>query len=160
MDDFDFIPSFVPAPSTSTAAPKIGGYELPDRKRAGRPNARPSARPAPERKVSLKTVAIVFALGVLILGMLSSKIYLDKKIVKNNRTIANLTEEIDQAKAENVRLTAALSCVISSEKVQDYATNVLGMQKAERYQIHYFDDRDGDKVVIAGGKALNADAQK
>ena len=33
------------------------------------------------------------------------------------------------------------------------------MHKLERYQIHYFENRDGDKVVVAGGKAVGDEAK-
>ena len=49
----------------------------------------------------------------------------------------------------------ALNSSVSIEKVDAYAVSVLGMQKLERYQVRYFDNRDGDKVVMAGGKAVS-----
>ena len=64
---------------------------------------------------------------------------------------------LDEAKSENIRLNMALNALMSREKVEDYAVNVLGMQKIERYQIYYFDDRDGDKVVVSGGDTVNAE---
>ena len=45
-----------------------------------------------------------------------------------------------------------LNSSVSREKVDEYAVSVLGMQKVERYQIHYFENRDGDKVVMADGE--------
>ena len=51
------------------------------------------------------------------------------------RQESNLTA----AKAETVRLNMQLDSTISREKVDDYAQNVLGMVKAENYQIEYID---------------------
>ena len=48
-----------------------------------------------------------------------------------------------------------LNSSVSREKVEEYAVSVLGMQKLERYQIHYFENRDGDKVVMADGELCN-----
>ena len=52
-----------------------------------------------------------------------------------------------------------LNSSVSIEKVDAYAVSVLGMHKLERYQIHYFENRDGDKVVVAGGKAVGDEAK-
>ena len=61
---------------------------------------------------------------------------------------------IGDAVSENTRLVMQLNSSVSREKVDEYAVSVLGMQKLERYQIHYFENRDGDKVVMAHGRAV------
>ena len=156
MDDFDYIPGIVPSPFSSTAAPKLSEYQFPsinnDEPRQ-RPPQKKSAADA--RITQLKRLVMVVASAVVLLIMATTVITLDKSIVNNSKTIDNLRVEMNQAEAENVRLHALATATVSA----DYAVGVLGMQKAERYQIHYFDDRDGDEVVIADGKALNADMQ-
>ena len=73
---------------------------------------------------------------------------------------ATLRNKISVAESENVRLTMQLSSAFSREKVEAYAVSQLGMCKLERYQIHYFSDRDGsDKVVVANGKEVKGSAQ-
>ncbi len=160
MDDFDYIPGIVPSPFSSTAAPKLSEYQFPsinnDEPRQ-RPPQKKSAADA--RITQLKRLVMVVACAVVLLIMATTVITLDKSIVNNSKTIDNLRAEITQAEAENVRLHALATATVSADKIRDYAVGVLGMQKAERYQIHYFDDRDGDEVVIADGKALNADMQ-
>ena len=69
--------------------------------------------------------------------------------------ISDLREQMDIAEGENVRLTAELNSLISSEKIEDYAFNKLGMVKAESYQINYIDLSEGDKVVVSGGKSVD-----
>ena len=157
MDDFDFIPKFVPSVTTSTAAPKLDDFDIPQEE-VRRPRKTSSGKKA-SREAAFRKMIIATLIEILVLGMLSSVIFVNSKIVDNNGKISQLQADISQEEAENVRLNTYLSARVSADKIQEYAVTVLGMQKAERYQIHYFDVRDGDRVVIAGGKALNADAQ-
>ena len=66
--------------------------------------------------------------------------------------------KISDAQSENTRLVMQLKSNASIEKVDAYAVSVLGMNKLERHQIHYFEDRDADKVVIADGKSVEDEA--
>jgi len=72
--------------------------------------------------------------------------------------IADTQGQIEIAKSENVRLNAELSSMMSSDKVEDYAENVLGMVKAESYQISYIDLSEGDEIVVSGDKTLDNDS--
>lgn len=149
MDDFDFIPGY----STSTAAPKLPDYQEPEKKQT-----RPRKNPKQQSKTSSPTLAALQTLGVWLLGlsvvmaMATVIIAMNKNITANSSQISKLDAEISQTQSENVRLTAELGSMMSADKIQEYAVSVLGMQQAERYQIHYFEDRDGDKVVVADGK--------
>ena len=160
MDDFDFIPGIVPSPFASSAAPKLTEYEFPEVQQEKKPIQKKVTKPAQNTQVNTFVMAITIIVSLIVLlGMATVLTYLNKSIVANSKTITALQTQIEQAEAENVRLNAAVSATVSADKIQEYAVSVLGMQKAERYQIHYFEDRDGDKVVIADGKALNADMQ-
>lgn len=72
--------------------------------------------------------------------------------------IADTQSQIKIAQSENVRLNAELSSMMSSDKVEDYAENVLGMVKAESYQISYIDLSEGDEIVVSGDKSLDNDS--
>ncbi len=67
--------------------------------------------------------------------------------------IAGVQRDIEIAEGENVRLNAELSSMISSDKIENYAENVLGMVKAESYQISYIDLSEGDEIVVSGDKS-------
>ena len=73
-------------------------------------------------------------------------------------SVGEVTAEIKEAQAENVRLHSELSSMLSADKVRNYAVSVLGMQKIERYQIHYFESRSGNTVVVADGKSMTPGA--
>ena len=67
--------------------------------------------------------------------------------------------QIGDAVSENTRLVVELNSKVSLEKVEDYAVSVLGMNKLERYQVHYFGNGGTDKVVLADGVAVEDGAK-
>lgn len=71
--------------------------------------------------------------------------------------IASVQSEMKIAEGENVRLNAELSTLVASDKIENYAENVLGMVKAESYQISYIDLSEGDEIVVSGDKTINND---
>ncbi len=157
----NYAAAYIPAPFTSTAAPKLPDY-YPEPEVRTEQKAQAKVRQRANEKAiieQIKKIGITFALACVAFAMLAAIIMMNNRIITNDKAIAELNGSVAQASAENVRLKASMEASVSADKVQDYAVSVLGMQKAERYQIHYFEDRDGDKVVITNGKALNADKQ-
>ena len=148
MDDFDYVPGF----NLSTAAPKLPDYEVPEEKKQAKSSPSKQTRTVTPTLKAIKTICISLLICTAVFSMLGSIIKLNSMIVDNKEEIASLELEIKQAKAESTRLNATLGSMMSADKIQEYAVTVLGMQQAERYQIHYFEDRDGDKVVVADGK--------
>jgi len=156
MDDFDYVPGFIPSPSTSTAAPK---YDIPEKKKPeSSKRTQPVKQQKPATNVQQLTKFIAATLAMIaVVAMLSTYIYTNKTIIDNKKEISELARDLEQVQSENTRLDYEIRSVISADKIQEYAISVLGMQKAERYQIHYFEDRDGDKVVVADGKLSNTE---
>lgn len=89
-------------------------------------------------------------------ALLYSKLRVDEL----DRQIAKTESNLTAAQAETVRLNMQLDSTISLEKVDDYAQNVLGMVKAENYQIEYIDLSGDDKVTVSGGKASSSDSKE
>ena len=73
--------------------------------------------------------------------------------------IATVESQIEIAKGENVRLNAELSSIISTDKIENYAENVLGMVKAENYQISYIDLSEGDEILLSGDKTVSGESE-
>ena len=90
-------------------------------------------------------VCCVYFLGLLVM---------ESRINELDRSIAQVENEIAIQEGEAVRLNAILSSKISSDKIESYAENVLGMVKAESYQISYIDLSDGDEIVVSGDKTV------
>ena len=87
-------------------------------------------------------------------------LYSKLRVDELDRQIAKTESNLTAAQAETVRLNMQLDSTISLEKVDDYAQNVLGMVKAENYQIEYIDLSGDDKVTVSGGKASSSDSKE
>lgn len=92
-----------------------------------------------------------FAIAVTIISLFGAILYSRVGLAKLEREATELAQQIKDAESENTRLVMQLNSSISREKIDEYAVSVLGMQKLERYQIHYFSDDTGDKVLMADG---------
>lgn len=140
----------------SSAAPAIEKPES-EPKKIKKPDAasiaKTRAESVAETKQAVKILAVILVMFSLFAGVLAARLAVyDLKAQAAEKEIA-----LNEAKSENVRLNMALNALMSREKVEEYAVNVLGMQKIQRYQIHYFEDRDGDKVVVSGGDTVDAE---
>ena len=145
----------------SNAAPQLQP-ELPERRRQNAPqrDTRKSVVQLRKSSVSsalhaLKIFMVSAVLAVLCFSILFSKISL---ILIENEA-ANVEMKLSEARSENTRLVMQLNSIASIEKVDEYAVSVLGMHQLERYQIHYFENSDGDKVAVAGGKTVESEAE-
>lgn len=98
-----------------------------------------------------KQLMVCFVAGCLcFLGLL----VMDSKINALDKQISSIESKIDIQEGEAVRLNAELSSKISSDKIENYAENVLGMVKAESYQISYIDLSEGDEIVVSGDRTV------
>lgn len=132
----------------SSAAPQI------ERKAAPQPVKRQNMQ-IRQRSISsafraVRLFAVSITLALLFGAILFSKISL--VLIENEK--AEIEAKINEARSENTRLVMQLNSTASIDKVDAYAVSVLGMHKLERYQIHYFENRDGDRVVMADGKEV------
>ena len=80
---------------------------------------------------------------------------MNSRINALDKQISSMESQIDIQEGEAVRLNAELSSKISSDKIDNYAENVLGMVKAESYQISYIDLSEGDEIVVSGDKTVD-----
>lgn len=73
------------------------------------------------------------------------------------REINAIEQKIENAKSENIRLNSELNGITSIGAVDNYATKILGMTKAEKYQVKCVDLSDGDRVLYSSSsKVLSA----
>lgn len=92
--------------------------------------------------------------GLVCFAMMIGLLVMETKSDALMTEISAVQKEIDIAHGENVRLNAELSSMIATDKIEDYAVNVLGMVKAESYQINYIDLSEGDEIVVSGDKTV------
>ncbi len=114
-------------------------------------NALSAAVPSAVKK-AITFCVVCFAMMVVLLVM-------ETKCDTLMSDIAQVQSEIDIAEGENVRLNAELNSMMSSDKVESYAENVLGMVKAENYQISYIDLSEGDEIVVSGDKTADSEEE-
>jgi cell division protein FtsL len=64
------------------------------------------------------------------------------------RQIADQNQKLESAQSENVRLKSELESKMTLKNVEDYAVNVLGLQKLDNSQIKYVQTQTDDIVEI------------
>ena len=90
----------------------------------------------------------IICVSLLAAALLGSVIYsLDKRNTAYNKVSA-MNEKLDEAEAENVRLQSELDSKMSAKNIEEYAENVLKMQKIDSTQIKYIKIQTGDVVTI------------
>ncbi len=114
-------------------------------------DAQATAVPAAVKKM-LCFVALCVGLAVVLLVM-------NTKCDTLINEITATENQIQIAKGENVRLNAELSSIISTDKIENYAENVLGMVKAENYQNRYIDQTGSDEIHISGEKSTGDESE-
>lgn len=125
---------------------------------------KPKVKKAPQTdsvpSASIKNILAVFLVSAMLLGLFGGIIAMRITLESLTSEAAQIKNQIAVAESENIRLSMQLSSDFSREKIEAYAVSQLGMCKLERYQIHYFSDRDDtDKVVVANGKAIESGGQ-
>ena len=94
------------------------------------------------------SVFTVVCACAIVFVMLGSVVYnLDKRSTMYSKVSAK-NNELNLAEAENVRLQSELESKMSAKNVEDYAENVLGMQKIDSSQIKYIEIQTDDVVNI------------
>ncbi len=118
-----------------------------DTVRTAKPEQKPHImmRQTEARSGSVFSIVLVSLLAALLLG---SVIYiLDRRNSVYHKVSAKNTE-LTLMEAENVRLQSELESRMSAKNVEDYAENVLGMQKMDSSQIEYIRIQTDDVVSI------------
>lgn len=94
---------------------------------------------------SMISIILISLLAALLLG---SVIYsLNRRNTMYNKASA-ANSQLELVQAENVRLQSELDSRVSAKNVEDYAENVLGMQKIDSSQIKYIKIQTSDVVNI------------
>lgn len=141
----------------SSAAPKI------DRKPVQRPaqpkRAKSAAQAKRESVESAKRTLKLFAVSITLIALFGAVLFSNISLIMLENEASIMESQIGDAVSENTRLIVELNSKVSLDKVEAYAVSVLGMNKLERYQEYYFDNGDVDRVVVAGGEAVEDGAK-
>ncbi len=132
-------------------SPEVEERPQPQRRPQNAPGKKAAIQVKRETLASALRALKIFAIAVTIISLFGAILYSRVGLAKLEREATELAQQIKDAESENTRLVMQLNSSISREKIDEYAVSVLGMQKLERYQIHYFSDDTGDKVLMADG---------
>ncbi len=133
----------------SAAPKKEQPVQQPARPRLVKPAQKTQQELRAEKVNNLQKIIKLLVVAALCLSFIAPNIYYRLEINELNGSIISLDKELNEKKSENARLNMALNAKISPENVQNYAENVLGMVKRERYQIVYFDLDNGNEIIPA-----------
>lgn len=95
------------------------------------------------------------SVAVVMLCFVGMVIYSRVQLDEISRDITRTQSQMGVLQSENTRLEMKLNSMVSLNKVDDYAKNVLGMVKQEGYQVEYVDLEGTDKVLVSGGKSVS-----
>ena len=101
------------------------------------------------RAGSVFTIILVSVMAMLLFG--AAIFTLNRRNVLFNKAAA-LNDQLEMQEAENARLQSELESKLSAKNIEDYAENVLGMQKIDSSQIKYIKIKTGDVVNIPDQK--------
>ncbi len=136
----------------SSAAPRID--ERPVRKPAQPRHAKSATQAKKESLESAKRTLKLFAVSITLIALFGAVLFSNVSLIMLENEAALVNTQIGDAVSENTRLIYELNSKVSLDKVEAYAVSVLGMNKLERYQEYYFDNDSADRVVVAGGEAV------
>lgn len=97
---------------------------------------------------AIRIIVITGIMFALFAGIIASRV----KLSLAQHETESLKSSLSIVESENVRLNMQLEAMVSDETVEDYAVNVLGLKKVEKYQIHYFENDSADSAVVYGNK--------
>lgn len=142
-------------PESGSAARDI--YDIPEEAPARKHRPKSSANARREALSSFLRAVKVFAVSLTLIGLFGAVLISKVNLVLLENEATAVQSDISEAESENTRLIMQLNAQASIDKVDAYAASVLGMSKLERYQIHYFEDRGNDRVIVAGGEEVVED---
>jgi cell division protein FtsL len=97
---------------------------------------------------AMNTIATlcIAALAVTVMGMM---IMSRVRLTEMDSKIKSMEKHLVELQSEKVRLNDELASKTSTKSVEEYAYNVLGMQKIESSQIEYIESKNSDKAVVS-----------
>ena len=112
-----------------------------------------------EMKIGARQAAQILAVSVFLLSMFAVLLYGRLRVDELSREVDAATVQLQEAQDANTRLNMQLDSEFSLERVEAYARDVLGMTKAEGYQIEHIDLSGEDAVVVSGDKTLSESSE-
>lgn len=93
---------------------------------------------------------VIFALIALVMFWIVIDSYVSLNSMYSN--VSKAQSQLTELKSENVRLESKLQSQVSVRNVEEYAENVLGMERLDSSQIKYIQIQDKDVVTLPASK--------
>ena len=94
---------------------------------------------------AVKIVIVTLLAGLVMAAVISSKV----QQASIHAEILAVTAEVNELSSENVRMETEIERKSALNSVEEYATNVLGMQKLDKSQIEYLSLENGNVIEIS-----------
>ncbi len=127
------------------AAKEARQPEKPQAKIVKIPQKNTSSRP----KITMKHIVRGIAAAAVCFVMMGSLILSQLQLNELNTSLQKVNKQLSNAKSEYVQLQMAAEARASLETVEEYAANVLGMQKLSSDQIEYVRLNEGDRIEVS-----------
>lgn len=115
------------------------------------PQTKPAQMEVVHTELKKSTVVKGFILAVFVMAVCSAMLYSMVRINELSNQVTAETEMLDKLKSEGVVLETRLDSEMSLENVEEYAKNVLGMQKIETSQMQCINIKT-DNVITSTAK--------
>ncbi len=115
--------------------------ETPEQRRASNITMR---KTPPKRGSASKVLLIACSVFAICFVVISGKV----ETSKIYRQISSAEQNLESVQSENVRLQSELEGKMTLKNVEEYASEVLGLQKLNNTQIEYVETQTDDVVVI------------
>ena len=126
---------------------RVRAYE-PELQRAEAPKIKHKKLPKPKSEARLKCVKRV-AFGLIAFALMFALVYGKVELSRITNEQSELMAQLAQLEENNLSLESELEAKTSLVKVEDYAENVLGMQKLDKSQIEYISLESGNKAEVS-----------
>lgn len=94
---------------------------------------------------AVKIVLVTLLAGIIMAGVVSSKV----QQASIHAEILSLTAEVNELASENIRMETEIERKSALNSVEEYAENILGMQKLDKAQIEYLSLENGNVIEIS-----------
>lgn len=103
------------------------------------------AKPPAESGSAFKIIFMSLLAALIMAAVIHSKV----QQASIHAEILSLTAEVNELASENVRMETEIERKSALNSVEEYASNILGMQKLDKAQIEYLSLENGNVIEIS-----------
>lgn len=92
-----------------------------------------------EERLSMQKIRRVAVVALILFASLGAVLFGEAQKNQLSRDIGKLNSQLSTAQSEGTRLEMQLNSIVSIDKIEEYATEKLGMVKMQKYQVQYVD---------------------